>query len=409
MRASNERLQIAALTSVAVGLHGKNSWAHTLHYICQALQRYSGDITYLGPMDAPAERLCGKVVDIAAQALLHKRYMYFHSLQVARRFGNIGASRLKRADHSFDVVLAGGAVDIAFLETDIPIAMVVDATHARVCQYYPAYSNLVRRSCWELDTLEELAIQKAALLLYTSRWAAQSAIEDYHADPRKVHVVPFGADLDDPPDRAAVFEKRQSDRCRLLFLGVDWKRKGGDIAFETLIALEACGIEAELIVCGCTPPNELSHPRMQVIPFLNKRDERQRKELEALYLTADFLLLPTRCECYGMVFCEAAAYGLPVVTTRTGGVSEIVRDGETGFMLPLSARGDAYARVIAEVYGNEARYGELVRASRQAFEDRLNWDAWGKTAKDLMTEITGRGAEMTLPMPDAREYSGHAG
>ena len=71
-------------------------------------------------------------------------------------------------------------------------------------------------------------------------------------------------------------------------------------------------------------------------------------------------------------------------------MSEAVRDGENGFLLPLDARGNAYAEVIARIYRDEQRYAELVRASRAAFEDRLNWDAWGVAVKKILVELLGR-------------------
>ena len=202
-----------------------------------------------------------------------------------------------------------------------------------------------------------------------------------------MRAVPFGANLEHPPSRETVLARKRSGRCRLLFLGVDWQRKGGEIAFETLMKLEERGVQAELIVVGCTPPQGFSHERLKVIPYLNKRDEKQRQELEDLFQTSDFLFLPTRSECYGMVFCEASAYGLPVISTDTGGVSGAVRDGENGFLLPPSAGGAEYAELIARVYGDEAGYAELVGSSRAAFEASLNWDSWGRTVKKLMDEM----------------------
>jgi glycosyltransferase involved in cell wall biosynthesis len=88
-----------------------------------------------------------------------------------------------------------------------------------------------------------------------------------------------------------------------------------------------------------------------------------------------------------MVFCEASAYGLPSITTDTGGISGAVKDGENGFMLPLSARGQEYAEAIAKVYSDDQLYSELVRSSRAAFENRLNWDAWGISVKSLLDEV----------------------
>ncbi len=173
----------------------------------------------------------------------------------------------------------------------------------------------------------------------------------------------------------------------MFFIGTDWERKGGEIAFEALLKLEELGIQAELTVCGCIPPDRFSHERMSVIPFLNRRDEAQRRQLESLFETSDFLFLPTRGETYGMVFCEASSFGLPSITTNTGGVSGAVMEGENGYMLPPDARGSEYAELIARIYRDDQRYTELVKSSRAAFESRLNWDVWGMTVTKLIHEM----------------------
>jgi glycosyltransferase involved in cell wall biosynthesis len=169
-----------------------------------------------------------------------------------------------------------------------------------------------------------------------------------------------------------------------LFVGVEWERKGGDIAYETLLKLEEMGIETELIVCGCVPPNGMTHPRMRVIPFLDKNDAQQGCEIEKLYTMADFFLLPTRADCTPMVFSEANAFGLPVITTDTGGISSVICNGENGYLLPLAARGDDYADLIANIYQDQQRYLRLVQSSRGAFEERLNWDVWGRRVHDIL-------------------------
>jgi glycosyltransferase involved in cell wall biosynthesis len=108
-----------------------------------------------------------------------------------------------------------------------------------------------------------------------------------------------------------------------------------------------------------------------------------------------------------MVFCEAAAYGLPVVATRTGGVPEIVTEGENGVTLPLEARGDAYARVIARIHADEACYRHMAACGRRAFETRLNWEVWGDTAARLISGAIGRAA--ARPIPDENIAAGAGG
>jgi glycosyltransferase involved in cell wall biosynthesis len=363
-----------------------NSWSGTICFMANALEKYGADVTYLGPIEYPMEELRGKVVHRSSQRLLKKNVMYHHGVRIAKHCSKVAATRL--ANQPFDVIFAPtGEAETAYLDTNIPIVLLGDATYESLCNYYPMFSNLTKRSREELDIVESLALQKASLAIYASQWAANSAIGYYHTDPNKVHVVPSGANFVRYPAREIVQQRKRTNRCRLLFIGANWQRKGGEIAFETLLKLEEIGIQTELIVCGCNPPQEFVHERMKIIPFLNKANEVEAKQFEELFLTSDFLLLPTRSECYGMVFCEANAYGLPVIATNTGGVSSIVRDSENGFMLPFDATGEEYARVIANIYHDEQRYEELVKSSRVAFDERLNWDAWGKTMTRLICEM----------------------
>ncbi|HZU70439.1 MAG TPA: glycosyltransferase family 4 protein [Ktedonobacteraceae bacterium] len=388
MNGEAKRINIAFLTAFDLEDIQAWSWAGTFYFMAQALEKYCGEVSHIGPINC-WEQVAARVIRKGSSLLLKKNYVSYHNFLVARKYAKVAARRLARG--TFDVIFTPvGEPEIAFLKTDIPIVLFEDATYGQLMNYYPAYSNLLKRSIYELNTLEELALKKASLVLCSSEWAARSALEDYHTEKRKVHVLPQGTNIEHPPAREEVWRKRKSDRCRLLFVGVDWQRKGGEIAFETLLRLEELGIQAELIVCGCVPPPQFSHERMMVIPYLYKSDEKQREQLEQLYMTSDFFLLPTRSESYGMVFAEASAFGLPSITSDTGGVSEVVRNGENGFVLAYHARGAEYAKVIADIYRDDQRYKELVRSSRAAFDTRLTWDSWGMAVADLIAQLLGR-------------------
>jgi glycosyltransferase involved in cell wall biosynthesis len=377
------RLKIAFLTSFDP--LNRRSWSGTVFHLVKALEKYCGDVSYIGPMNV-RQKTVGKVINKFSRFFLKKGFEYNASFMVAKKYAKVAAERL--AGRAFDVIIAvAGSPEIAFLKTDIPIVLIEDGTFAVLHNYYPQYTNLLKTSIRQTDLIEALAIQKASMLIYSSEWAARSAVEVYHADERHVHVIPYGANLEIPPAQEGILQKRRSGECRLLFMAVNWLRKGGEIAFETLLALEELGIAAELIVCGCIPPEKFTHKNMTVIPFLDKNDERQREEINKLFVKSDFLLLPTRGDCTPIVFCEANAFGLPIITTETGGVPGIVKEGENGFMLPMSARGADYAGLIAKIYQDDARYTELVKSSRAAFDDKLNWDAWGATTKSLLSEM----------------------
>ena len=382
MQSGEKRLQIAVLTTLDPT--DRRTWSGTNYYISQALQKHCGDVSYIGPIQS-RERVLGKIIHKLSRLFLHKNFAYNASFLIAKKHAQVAEQRL--AGQTFDVIVAPSAApEIAFLKTDIPIVLIEDATFVVLHNYYPQYSNLLKTSIRQAHAVAELAIHKARIAIYSSEWAARSAIDYYHADAENVHIIPFGANMETVPAKEAVLTGKKSAQCRLLFMGVSWERKGGAIAFETLLELEKQGIQAELIVSGCTPPDGFSHERMKIIPFLDKNDEKQREELNKLFVMADFLLLPTRNDCTPIVFCEANAFGLPVITTNTGGVSGVIQDGDNGFMLPPSARGAEYAALIAEVYRDDQRYAQLVQTSRAAFDNRLNWDAWGTSVKKLLDE-----------------------
>src|SRR5262249_43667081 len=168
-------------------------------------------------------------------------------------------------------------------------------------------------------------------------WAAASAIHDYQADPRKVVFIPFGANIEDVPPLAEALAPRAGPPCRLLFVGRQWKRKGGDMAFAILTTLLQRGVDAELTVVGSVPPGGATHPRLTVIPYLDKEVPEDRRRIRNLFLNSHFFVLPTQADCSPIAICEANAFGLPVLTTDVGGVPSLIKSGRNGFMFPLSA------------------------------------------------------------------------
>lgn len=359
--------------------HNKRTWSGTYYYMAQALIRQGIDVTFLGPTTQNVLPLA--LFNQFSQAVFNKRYDYRHSPVLAKKYAKAFSKKL--SCKSFDFIFApGAATEIAFLETDIPIIYSSDVTFSLAQGYYPEYSNLLQRSTRNGNMIENLVIKKADYLVYPSRWVADAAIRDYSCDPSKVHLIPYGANLDHIPPAEVILEKQHSDVCRLLFLGVDWNRKGGEIAFETLLELQKMGVPAELVICGCIPPRKYAHKNMTIIPFLDKNDPAQSRQLEQLLLRSSFLLVPARKEFYGVVFCEAGAYGLPCISTDTGGIP--VENSVNGYRLSPNARGDAYATIIRDIYMDRDRYRKLIVSSREKADKELNWDSWAKSVQIML-------------------------
>jgi len=357
----------------------------------QTLEKLSHEVTCLGPVNSPAEKI-GFGFDKFSRQWFKRGYAYQHSIMLSKSYARIFKKKLLRG--KFDVIFAPAAsTEIAYLDTEIPILYFSDTTFHLMVDYYPGYfSNLLSLSISEGNHVEHMAIKRATLAVFASRWAAESALDHYGQRREKIHVVPLGANLEYIPERNTVLNLRKSEKCRLLFLGRTWDRKGGDIALETLDSLQRERLPVELVICGCAPPNYLSpefssKKGVALVPWQYKDKSEEFRTLEKLFLEADFLFLPTRADCYLAAVAEANAYGVPAITSDVGGVKEVVRNGENGFALPQSACGDDYAKVILDIYKSDSKYADLCRSSRDAFETRLNWDQWGKGMERLLTSL----------------------
>jgi glycosyltransferase involved in cell wall biosynthesis len=379
-----KRIKIAYITGADP--RDKRSWSGVHYYVWKALERNIGEVDLLGPAEDRFRLFLCRIVHGFALYVLGKRFNYRHSVFMSKGYARLFSKKL--AAHKYDLIVApGGAAYIAYLKTDIPIFYFSDATNANLLGYRLMLSNLLEFSRRQSLLIEQRAIDKATFLSYSSDWAIQSALHDFKAKPEKTCMLPFGANLDPAPQRIPAMESRQTEVCRLFFLGVDWNHKGGPVAFDTLLELEKMGIPAELTVVGCTVPPEFTHPGFKTIGFLNKNNEAEFRELEKLYLDSSFFLLPTKLECYGICFCEAAAYGLPCIAGNSGGVSSSIAEGKSGFLLPEGATGKDYALVIAKIWKNPVEYKALQQTSRELFEQSRNWDAWANSLKSrLLTD-----------------------
>ena len=381
---SDKRPKIAYVTSVDA--RDKRSWSGIHYSIWKALQKHVGDVELIGPVKPQPALWIGKIATGLSQKLFHKRYNYRHSRMLSKAYANYVEKELHR--HKYDlIVVPATSTFISFLKTNIPIAYIGDSTVQNTMDYYPALTNLYAFSRKETLAIEQEALDKSAFLTYPSKWASGSAMHDFKISPSKIFTIPFGANIENIPDRERVLIKKQTKVCNMLFLGVDWKRKGGSIAFDTMVELNKMGIDTQLTVCGCIPPEKFQHPKLKVIPFLDKNNDAQKEEFTNLLLASHFLILPTRMECFGIVFCEASAFGIPSIATNTGGVSSAVIEGKNGYLLPVSATGKDYAAVISGIFNDEEKYNFLARESRNLFETALNWDKWAEGFKGAYLKI----------------------
>ncbi len=188
MNNENKRLNIALLTTLDT--YDRCTWSDTFYSIARTLQKYCGEVAFIGPLTATREIFVGRLIHSGAHLLLRKNFAYRHTYAIAKRYAAQADAWL--SGRSFDIVVAlNGATELAFLQTRIPVALFEDANFAVLHNYYPQFSSLLRGSARQLDTLQRRGIERADLLLYPTVWAAQSVIKQYNVSANKVAVIPL--------------------------------------------------------------------------------------------------------------------------------------------------------------------------------------------------------------------------
>jgi glycosyltransferase involved in cell wall biosynthesis len=171
-------------------------------------------------------------------------------------------------------------------------------------------------------------------------------------------------------------KKKRADRkneCELLFVGVDWDRKGGAIAVEAARLLNEAGIKTVLRVVG--PTGEMILPSfVESLGFMDKNSEEGVHKLLELFRRADFFILPTKAEAAGIVFSEASSCGLPSLTYATGGVPDYVRSGVNGFCLAPGAPASDFVDHIQALLSNASEYEAMSVRAFSEYQERLNWE-----------------------------------
>jgi glycosyltransferase involved in cell wall biosynthesis len=366
-----------------------DGFSGTGHFMARSLESAGLSVDLIGPLEPRRPLLVN--AKRAWYRLVTKTYFeWTRDPTMARRYASDVARRLTGG--GYDVVFSPGTVPVAYLEDAPPIVTWADATFRSLLGFYPDFDPdvLAPESVEAGFALEARAIERASINLYCSDWAAESALRDFDAEPSTVEVVPYGANL---PSLVAegvaseAIDRRPKEPCRLLFIGIDWKRKGATTAIAVAAALNRVGLRTELIIVGSEPPvPPEARDFVHVRGFVDK-DRGGDSAIADLLTAAHFLILPTRAETFGLVLCEANAYGVPCLTTRVGGVPTVVRDGVNGKLFDADAPVNAYVAEVVRLFDDYDAYRQLAANAYQEYRQRLNWETSGARVRALLESL----------------------
>jgi len=229
-------------------------------------------------------------------------------------------------------------------------------------------------------------------------------------DPARVHVVHNGIDTDDwapvdDPDRVRELGV-DPDRPSVVFVGRITRQKGLPLFLRACAALPP---EVQIVLCAGAPDTpeieaeveglaaSLAEDRSGVVWI---REMLPRRDVVTLLTAATVFACPSVYEPLGIVNLEAMACETAVVATATGGIPEVVVDGETGLLVPIEQADDgtgtpldpeayvaAFAEALTSLVGDPDRAAAMGRAGRQRARDSFSWAAIAERTVEVYDEV----------------------
>ena len=269
---------------------------------------------------------------------------------------------------------------------------------------------------------EKTAYEAASGIIAVSNGMREDILRSYPAiDPERVKVVHNGIDLDawrhpqgEGADAAAAATLKRlgidPDRPTVVFVGRITRQKGLP---HLLRACEQLPADVQVILCAGAPdtPEIKAEVEGLVARLREKRtgvvwieEMLPRPELIAVLAASDVFVCPSVYEPLGIVNLEAMAVGLPVVGSATGGIPDVIVDGETGLLVPIEQvqdgtgtpidparfEADLAERLTALVTDTEAAKA-MGQAARRRVEEHFAWEAIAQRTMDVYNWVLSQG------------------
>lgn len=230
------------------------------------------------------------------------------------------------------------------------------------------------------QTIYDLSVSTADFGAVANREGWSHSELKYGFPSGRIWYVPNGTTPEFFQERAY----SHGNGARVLYVGTWLDRKGIYYLIDAFAALASNLPDLCLTIAGCIIPEEQvkgSFPveyqgRISVLPFLG------RDAMPALYGSHDILVLPSLVEGMPLTLLEAMATAMPVVTTNTCGMADVVEDGFNGLLVP-AADGPELAGAIRKLYESPELRRKLGMAA-QVTARRYTWESIGRQMERIL-------------------------
>ncbi len=378
----------ATIDDRAAGLPGSNTMTTRLvgasrgdpltRYLFDALTRRYDMVGHIDAELRPWQHYAVALSTYRLSTPIWKERFFKSALAFRMRSSN-SRDELARLRQPYDAVVQ---VHALFQTRGAPYVAYIDNTHHQSIEGWPAWNPLQGRDLDRWYELERATYGRALHLFTMGEMAARSLVTFYGIPEERVTNVGGGANvavlptLNDAPREPVI-----------LFVGHDFRRKGGDRLLQAFRRVRERLPAARLQIVGTS---DLSgEPGVEILGRIDNREHIAR-----LYAQASIFCLPSHFDPFPLVLMEAMAYGLPCVSTTVCGIPEIVVHGETGLLVPPNDS-SSLATALLRLLEHPTYAALLGAAGRRRVEQHLSWDRVADRMAPVLDGLSGQGMGRT--------------
>ena len=272
------------------------------------------------------------------------------------------------------------------IETNLPIVYCSDATARLIMRTYSGKRRTAGKNRAH-EELEQSALSRVDAAIFPSNYALESAVDDYGLPRERAHLVPLGASVR-PDAHDTIFADLPSrERLELIIVAADPVRKRLDLCVEVTRVLADRGWNVTLHSIGGHTRAAAAYERVRIHGRLSMADPIDREIHKAMLRRSHFMLLPSVGEMFGIAPAEAAHFGRPSLVSAVGGLTSVVRHGETGLCIPVDAPAEVYADEIARITEDPDVYRTMSTAALGRANGVLNWPAFSRGVLEVLERV----------------------
>ena len=336
-------------------------------YFLRAMEAKLGVAHRVAPVEVAEESLGKWLSRIQKKLKIPRRYAYYSEARLAA-FAKLVEPQL-RENQGQSVVFFG---PLPFVECRPKLPYYIYTDGAFFVHYWEYNQDHTHdpKDIARITEVEAEFMRVAAGVWCSSQQVADRITREYNLEAGKAVFVGTGPGNVPPAAETIRYENF------LVMIAGDFERKGGRLAVDSVAEARKLGADTGIKFIGAKPPDEILRlPFVEWCGWLDLRKEADRKRFAELMSRAGAQVLLSRTDLTPLVIPEAASYGKGTMATRVGGIPEMIREGETGWLINPDATAAEIGGRIAEIFKEPGKLARIGVEAKAYCGQNWSWEA----------------------------------